>query len=124
MLLRWKFLCIRNVWPKVKDIEVCRAYGTHGRGEKSEQGFGEKARRKENSRKTDAWMGSEKILGRLPGGGGGCGVDVGGSGLGPGAGAGVRSVGSSASGPTELVVIIPFSLWSPKWPITLKSSFK
>jgi hypothetical protein len=35
---------------------VGRACGTHGKGEKSVQGFGGKARRKETSRKTEAWM--------------------------------------------------------------------
>jgi hypothetical protein len=38
----------------VKDDEVGGACGTHGRGEKSMQGFGWKARKKETSRKIDA----------------------------------------------------------------------
>jgi hypothetical protein len=37
----------------------------HGRREKSIQGFGGKAQRKETTRKTKAQMGSEWILGRL-----------------------------------------------------------
>jgi hypothetical protein len=36
---------------------VGRACGTHGRGAKSVQGFGGKARRKETTRKTKAYMG-------------------------------------------------------------------
>jgi hypothetical protein len=42
--------------------------GTHGRGEEIVQGFGGKARRKEATGKTKAYMGSEWILGRLAGG--------------------------------------------------------
>jgi hypothetical protein len=37
-----------------KANEVGRAYGTHGRGQKSVQGFGGKARRKETTWKTKA----------------------------------------------------------------------
>jgi hypothetical protein len=36
--------------------EVERACGTHCRGEKSIKGFGGKARRKETTRKTKAWV--------------------------------------------------------------------
>jgi hypothetical protein len=50
---------------------VGRACGTHGTGEKSEQGFGGKARRKDTTR-VDGRMVSEWILGRLAGG---CGVE-------------------------------------------------
>jgi hypothetical protein len=39
---------------QVKTNEVGRACGTHGRVEKNVQGSGEKARRKETSRKTKA----------------------------------------------------------------------
>jgi hypothetical protein len=39
---------------QVKANEVGRACGTHGRGEKSVQGFGGKARRKETTWKTKA----------------------------------------------------------------------
>jgi hypothetical protein len=39
---------------QVKANEVGGACGTHGRGEKSVQGFGGKARRKENTGKTKA----------------------------------------------------------------------
>jgi hypothetical protein len=39
---------------KIKENEVGRACGTHGRGEKSVQGFGGKARRKESTWKTKA----------------------------------------------------------------------
>jgi hypothetical protein len=49
------------------------AYGTHGRGEKSVQGFGGKARRKETNLEDQGVggkMGSEWILGRLTWGGG------------------------------------------------------
>jgi hypothetical protein len=38
----------------MKEDEVSGSCGTHGRGEKSEQGFGGKARRKETTRKTEA----------------------------------------------------------------------
>jgi hypothetical protein len=40
-----------------KANEVGGACGTHGRGEKSVQGFGGKARRKETTGKTKAWVG-------------------------------------------------------------------
>jgi hypothetical protein len=45
------------------------ACGTHGRGENSVQGFGEKARRKENSedQDVDGSVGSQLILERLVG---------------------------------------------------------
>jgi hypothetical protein len=43
---------IRQV--KIKENEVGGACGTHGRGEKSVQGFGGKGRRKETTWKTDA----------------------------------------------------------------------
>jgi hypothetical protein len=43
---------IRQV--KVKANEVGGACGTHGKGEKSVQGFGGRARRKETARKTKA----------------------------------------------------------------------
>jgi hypothetical protein len=39
---------------QVKANEVGGAYSTHGRGEKSEQGFGGKARRKKTTWKTKA----------------------------------------------------------------------
>jgi hypothetical protein len=39
---------------QVKANEVGRACGTHGRGKKSVQGFGGKARRKETTGKTKA----------------------------------------------------------------------
>jgi hypothetical protein len=57
------------------------ACGTHGRVDKSVQGFGGKVRRKET---TGGKMGSEWILGRLAGGGGGLDSTV--SGQGPVAG--------------------------------------
>jgi hypothetical protein len=41
----------------MKENEVGGACGTHGRGQKSVQGFGGKARRKETTRKTEAYMG-------------------------------------------------------------------
>jgi hypothetical protein len=37
---------------KMEENEMGRAYGMHGRGEKSVQGFGGKSQRKETSRKT------------------------------------------------------------------------
>jgi hypothetical protein len=40
-----------------KENEVCRACGTHVRGEKIVQAFGGKAERKETTRKTGAEMG-------------------------------------------------------------------
>jgi hypothetical protein len=41
---------------QIKDNEVGGACGTHGRGEKSVQGFGGKARGKETIRMTEAQM--------------------------------------------------------------------
>jgi hypothetical protein len=41
-----------DIIRQVKANEVCGACGTHGRGEKSVQGFGGKARRKEHTWKT------------------------------------------------------------------------
>jgi hypothetical protein len=52
----------------VKEDEGTGACGSHGRGEKSVQGFGRKALRKETTRKTrgiDGMMRSEWISGRL-----------------------------------------------------------
>jgi hypothetical protein len=43
-----------DIISQVKVNEVGGACGTHGRGEKSVQGFGEKARRKETAWKTKA----------------------------------------------------------------------
>jgi hypothetical protein len=43
-----------DIISQVKANEVGGAYGTHGRGEKSVQGFGGKVRRKETTRKTKA----------------------------------------------------------------------
>jgi hypothetical protein len=55
---------------QIKENEVDGTCGTHGRGEISVQGFGGKARRKENSEDQGIGgrMGSEWILGRLAGG--------------------------------------------------------
>jgi hypothetical protein len=50
---------------QVKANEVGGACGKHEKGEKSVQGFGGKARRKETTGKTKAKMGSEWMLGRL-----------------------------------------------------------
>jgi hypothetical protein len=46
-----------DIISQVKANEVGGACGTHGRGEKSVQGFGGKARRKETTWKTKAWVG-------------------------------------------------------------------
>jgi hypothetical protein len=54
-------ICTHPQARQVKANEVGGACGTHGRGEKSVQGFGGKTRRKETTWK----MGSEWILGRL-----------------------------------------------------------
>jgi hypothetical protein len=43
-----------DIIRQVRANEVGRAYGTHGRREKSVQGFGGKARRKETTGKTKA----------------------------------------------------------------------
>jgi hypothetical protein len=43
-----------DIIRQVKANEVGRACGTHGRGQKIVQGFGEKARRKETTWKTKA----------------------------------------------------------------------
>jgi hypothetical protein len=43
-----------DIIRQVKSNEVSRACGTHDGGEKSVQGFGVKARRKETTRKTKA----------------------------------------------------------------------
>jgi hypothetical protein len=43
-----------DIIRQVKANEVGRECGTHGKGEKSVQGFGGKARRKETTRKTKA----------------------------------------------------------------------
>jgi hypothetical protein len=45
--------CPYNLAGHVKDDEMAGACGTHGKGEKSIQGFGGKARRKETPRKTE-----------------------------------------------------------------------
>jgi hypothetical protein len=62
------------------------AYGTHGRGDESVQGFGGKAWRKETTRKIKAYPrredGIRMDLGEIGWGGGG-GVDSIGSGYGP-----------------------------------------
>jgi hypothetical protein len=55
-----------DIIRQVKANEVGRACGTHGRGEKSVQGFGGKARRKKTTGKTQGIggkMGSEWMLG-------------------------------------------------------------
>jgi len=60
--------------------EMGGACGTRGRGEKSVQGFGGKARKERDHSEdqgVDGRMGSEWILGRLAGG---CGLDSAGSG--------------------------------------------
>jgi hypothetical protein len=72
---------------------VGRACGTHGRGEKRVQGFGGKARRKEDGIKMDL----REI------GWGVCGVDSPGSGYGPLAGCCECGDVPSGSGATELV---------------------
>jgi hypothetical protein len=56
-----------DIIRQVKGNEVGGAFDTHGRGEKSVQGFGGKARQKETTGKTKVGgkMGSEWILGRL-----------------------------------------------------------
>jgi hypothetical protein len=41
---------------QVKANDLREARGAHGRGEKSVEGFGGKARRKETTRKNKAWM--------------------------------------------------------------------
>jgi hypothetical protein len=41
----------------MKENEVVRACGMHGRGEKSVQGFGGKGQRVETTWKTGAWVG-------------------------------------------------------------------
>jgi hypothetical protein len=79
------------------------ACGTHGRGEKSVQGFGGKPRRKETTWKIKAQvekMGSKWILGRLAWG---CGLDSTGSGQGPVAGCCECGDEPSGSCTTELV---------------------
>jgi hypothetical protein len=79
------------------------ACGTHGRGEKSVQGFGGKARRKEITRKTLACVGRWGQNGSWGDWLGGCGLDSIGSGQGPVAGCcecGDEPPGSCA---TELV---------------------
>jgi hypothetical protein len=85
---------IRQV--KVKANEVGGVCGTHGRGDKSVQDFGGKARRKETIGK----MGSEWILGRLAWG---CGLDLTISGQGPVAGCCECGDEPSGSCATELV---------------------
>jgi hypothetical protein len=47
-------MSIPDIIRQVKANEVGGACGTHGRGEKSVQGFGGKARRKETTGKTKA----------------------------------------------------------------------
>jgi hypothetical protein len=51
----------------MKENEMGGLCGTYGSGKNSVQGFGEKARRKKTTRKTDSQMemGSESMLGRL-----------------------------------------------------------
>jgi hypothetical protein len=46
-----------DIIRQVKANEVGGACGTHGRGEKSVQDFGGRARRKETTEKTKAWVG-------------------------------------------------------------------
>jgi hypothetical protein len=46
-----------DIFRQVKAYEVGGACGTHGRGEKSVQGFGGKARWKDTTGKTKAWVG-------------------------------------------------------------------
>jgi hypothetical protein len=75
------------------------ACGTHGRGEKSAQDFGGKARGKETTWKTKA-MGSEWILVRLAWG---CGLDSTGSEQGPVVGCYECGDEPSGSCATELV---------------------
>jgi hypothetical protein len=43
-----------NIIRQIESRRMSRACGTHGRGEKSVQGFGGKARRKETTRMTKA----------------------------------------------------------------------
>jgi hypothetical protein len=62
------------------------ACGTHGRGEKSVQGFGGKVRRKETTWKTKAWVGKGIRMDLREIGLGGCGLDSTGPGQGPVAG--------------------------------------
>jgi hypothetical protein len=61
-----------NIIRQIKSRRMSRACGTHGRGEKSVQGFGGKTRRKETTRMTQGVggrMGLEWMLGRLALGG-------------------------------------------------------
>jgi hypothetical protein len=71
---------------QVKANEVGGACGTHGRGEKSVQGLGGKARRKETAGKTKAYWGRWDQNGSWGDWVGGCGLDSTGSGQGPVAG--------------------------------------
>jgi hypothetical protein len=77
---------------------VSKACGTRRRGEKCVQGFGGKARRKDQG--VDGRMGSKWTLRRLVGG---CGVDSPGSGQGSLAGCCECGDEPSGSGATELV---------------------
>jgi hypothetical protein len=76
--------------------------GTHGRGEESVQGLGDKARRREHleDQGVDGRMGSEWILGCF---GGECSVDPDGSAYGLVAGSCEYGDEPSGSGATELV---------------------
>jgi hypothetical protein len=65
---------------EVKANEVGGACGTHGRGEKSVQGFGGKAQRKETIWKTEAYVGGWDQNGSSGDWLGGCGLDLSGSG--------------------------------------------
>jgi hypothetical protein len=49
-----KWLGYMHLAGQINENEVGGACGTHGRGEKSLQGFGGKARRKKTTRKTEA----------------------------------------------------------------------
>jgi hypothetical protein len=84
---------------------VGRACGTHARAKKSVQGFGEKARRKETTRKTKAQVrwedGIRMDLGEI--GLGRCGLDSTGSGQGTLAGCCECGDETSGSCATELV---------------------
>jgi hypothetical protein len=72
--------------------------GTNGRGEKSVQGFGGKARRKQRTRKTEACMGEWEWSGYEGHSLGGCAVDS------PMAGCREHGYEPSGSGTTQLVI--------------------
>jgi hypothetical protein len=83
-----------DIIRQVKANEVGGACGTHGRGEKSVQGFGGKAQRKETT-----WIG-------------GCGLDSTGSGQGPVAGCCECGDEPSGSCATELVCLKYLKIFS------------